>query len=321
VPTDSNVAVYSLRNYCPSIVDQGIYSNCVGWAVSYYAMSTRLYYLMGLKDDNLKKMLSLDPNHLLLFKSKEKDVWKIRGSNFKEEFEYLTRYGAPFRINFSEDNSERNKLSRSVKLKNWNRINLMREGLESVKIAILSGKPVVFGLSISNDIFEKDFGGDTAVFKSNEISGLNYYQAMTIIGFDDSIEGGSFELVTSYGPNFGSLGKIYITYTDFFRLVKEAYVFELEFPRFLQGGLENVNLGISVFEESDSGIEMHLIKNQDNSYYIGGFKDGIRTGIGAEIFDEEIIMNVDNQRVYDGRFKSNKNGYQEFYDVISFFFQ
>jgi len=318
---DTNIAFYSLERYCPAIVDQSIYNNCVGWSVAYYAMSTRLNYLMGLKDDNLKHIFSLDPNHLLISKSNSQELWKSSGSSFKEEFEYVRKFGAPFRINFSDANYDNNGQVSAVKIKSWNRLDLKKHGLEQVKSALFSGKPIVFGMAISDEFFKMNFEEDSAIVSVSEMSQQSNFQAMTIIGFNELVGGGAFEVVTSYGPQFGNGGKIYIKYDEFLSLVNEAYIFELDFPKYLQSGLENINLGMSVYEESDSGVEFHIIKESDDSYYIGGYKDGIRTGIGAEIFDEEIIMNIDNLRVYDGRFKSNKNGYQEFYDLISFFFQ
>ena len=317
---DKSVPVYSIGQYCPAIVDQSVYNNCVGWSVAYYAMSTRLNYLMGVKDDNLKFIFSLDPNHLLVSRSKSNELWDLSGANFKDEFEYVKKYGAPFRINFSGVIDGKNKSVKTVKIKSWNRLDLKKDGLETMKSALFSGKPIVFGIAISDDVFKRNFKFEKAVFVPSDIDGSKNFQALTIVGFNDLIDGGVFEVVTSYGTQFGNNGKSYIKYEDFLNLVREAYIFDLDFPNFLQGGLENVNLGLSVYEPTQSGIEFRVLKNADNSYYVGGYKDGKRKGIAAEVMNDEIKFYRNFPDEYQGQLKSKNEGFDEFYELIRMMF-
>ena len=314
---DKTVPVFSIGQYCPAIADQSIYNNCVGWSVAYYAMSTRLNYLMGVKDDNLKFIFSLDPNHLLVSRSNNKELWESSGANFKDEFEYVKKYGAPFRINFSGVIDGKNKSVKTVKIKSWNRLDLKTDGLETMKSALFSGKPIVFGIAISDDVFKRNFKFEKAVFVPSDIEGKENFQALTIVGFNDLIDGGVFEVVTSYGKQFGNAGRCYIRYEDFLNIVHEAYVFDLDFPNFLKGGLENVNLGSSVYESTNSGIEFRVLKNADNSFYVGGYKDGKRTGIGAEVMNDEIRLYSNFPDEYQGQLKSKNEGFDEFYELIS----
>lgn len=317
---DKSVPVFSLGQYCPAIIDQSIYNNCVGWSVAYYAMSTRLNYLMGVKDDNLKFIFSLDPNHLFISRSNSEELWEMSGANFKEEFEYVKKYGAPFRINFSGEIDYRNKSVKTVKIKSWNRLDLRCDGLGTMKSALFSGRPIVFGIAISDDLFKRNFKFEKAVFLPSDIDGKENFQALTIVGFNDRIDGGVFEVVTSYGKQFGNAGRCYIRYEDFLNIVHEAYVFDLDIPNFLRGGLENVNLGSSVYESANSGIEFRVLKNADNSFYVGGYKDGKRTGIGAEVMNDEIRLFSNFPDEYQGQLKSKNEGFDEFYELISLLF-
>jgi len=47
--------------------------------------------------------------------------------------------------------------------------------------------------------------------------------AMCVIGYDDRIEGGAFQLMNSWGPEWGDNGIGYVRYGDFRKFVREAY--------------------------------------------------------------------------------------------------
>ena len=53
--------VYSLRNYCPLPVMQGDAYVSVGWATSYFQLSTQVNALQGRTDDLEKQLTAFDP--------------------------------------------------------------------------------------------------------------------------------------------------------------------------------------------------------------------------------------------------------------------
>jgi hypothetical protein len=46
---------------------------------------------------------------------------------------------------------------------------------------------------------------------------------MCVIGYDDRKEGGAFEIMNSWGPEWGKNGIVWVKYNDFKRFVREAY--------------------------------------------------------------------------------------------------
>lgn len=47
--------------------------------------------------------------------------------------------------------------------------------------------------------------------------------AMCVIGYDDNLEGGAFQIMNSWGPEWGENGLGYVRYNDFMKFAKEAH--------------------------------------------------------------------------------------------------
>ena len=48
--------------------------------------------------------------------------------------------------------------------------------------------------------------------------------AVCIIGYDDNLYGGAFEIVNSWGPNWGNSGYLWIKYSDFYKMYPTFYM-------------------------------------------------------------------------------------------------
>jgi hypothetical protein len=75
---------------------------------------------------------------------------------------------------------------------------------------------IIDGSALKNGVFE---------FSSSDLA-LGHH-AICIIGYNDTLAGGSFEVAMNYGLHYGDNGFGYIRYSDFVRFVNEAYVIEL----------------------------------------------------------------------------------------------
>jgi hypothetical protein len=128
--------------------------------------------------------------------------------------------------------------------------------------------------------------------QNETISGAH---AMCIIGYDDSKFGGSFELMNSYGPEFGDNGFVWITYADIKKYLNEAYVVEINSGSsgYRTGNctLGDCNNSYSRYKYKDGDVYEGEFTNgyrngwgillyTDNSFYIGGFSNGYKNGSG-----------------------------------------
>lgn len=49
------------------------------------------------------------------------------------------------------------------------------------------------------------------------------YHAMCVVGYDDTMNGGSFQIMNSWGSNWGENGFVWVKYSDFAKYVDQAY--------------------------------------------------------------------------------------------------
>jgi hypothetical protein len=84
---------------------------------------------------------------------------------------------------------------------------------EEIKIALTRGDPIMVGMWISNS-FRDSYGADIWQPESNEEVERSMGHAMIIVGYDESINGGSFEVLNSWGSEWGDNGYIWINEKD-----------------------------------------------------------------------------------------------------------
>ncbi|HRH67306.1 MAG TPA: C1 family peptidase, partial [Bacteroidia bacterium] len=94
----------------------------------------------------------------------------------------------------------------------------------AIKQNLAQGAPVVVGMMIGGS-FMKDMMGQEVWFPTREDYSMSGFggHCMCVIGYDDYLEGGSFQIMNSWGPNWGKNGIGWVRYKDFDFFTKEAY--------------------------------------------------------------------------------------------------
>ena len=94
------------------------------------------------------------------------------------------------------------------------------------KKAISEKNPVVIGMACCSETFFKIARDGNWTPNSNEYASLpSGGHAMAVIGYDDDVNGGSFEVMNSWGERWGNKGFFWIKYSDFDAFVR--YGFEI----------------------------------------------------------------------------------------------
>ena len=68
--------------------------------------------------------------------------------------------------------------------------------------------------------FASSLNGDTWDGIVDDVRGGH---ALSLIGYDDNKEGGCFEIINSWGKEWGDKGRIWVKYSDFDKIVDEVY--------------------------------------------------------------------------------------------------
>ena len=218
----------SLLKYAPQRGSQGSQGSCVGWASSYAARTILFSKQTGQNPNNVKFSPSFLYNQIALE--------GCQGTYISEAMKSLQTVGdlplAQFRYNerscskkptYNEKNT-----AAQFRIKGYNR--LTKNGdrhttdLLAIKQNIAKGAPVVFGMMVGGSFMQgmqgrKVWNPTRADYNQRGFGG----HAMCLIGYDDYLEGGSFQIMNSWGNSWGQNGIGWVKYKDFEYFTKEAY--------------------------------------------------------------------------------------------------
>lgn len=218
----------SLKKYCPTPGHQGQYGTCVGWSTAWAART-----ILEAKQKNLTDKTTITQNTfspLFIYKQIKdpNDAYCEQGSFIHEAFEVMQNKGVAKYNDFKVDcppsiPSSVFSLATPYKIKGFARL---FEGqatnafiIQATKKALANGNPVVIGMKCPESFFyAKNF------WQPTENSNANFGgHAMCVIGYDDSQYGGAFEVMNSWGTDWGNSGFIWIKYETFADFTKYGY--------------------------------------------------------------------------------------------------
>jgi len=96
--------------------------------------------------------------------------------------------------------------------------------IQAIKQNIAQGAPIVVGIMVGGSFMNNMMG--KAVWHPTQrdynMAGFGGH-AMCVMGYDDNLEGGAFQIMNSWGNDWGDNGFCWMRYTDFEHFTKEAY--------------------------------------------------------------------------------------------------
>ncbi len=218
----------SLLEYAPPRLNQGRQGSCVGWASAYAARSILHARATGEKGRQAAFSPAFVYNQIALS--------GCQGSYLMEAMETMKNIGAlPFddfvydenTCSNEPDNNEK-RAAAPYKIKGYNRLTQggydYKVDIEGIRQNLAQGAPVVIGMQVGGTFMTKMYG-QTDWQPTNSDKGLRGFggHAMAVIGYDDDRNGGSFQIMNSWGNEWGNKGTAWVTYSDFEYFVKEAY--------------------------------------------------------------------------------------------------
>lgn len=215
----------SLRNFTPVILaQQG--GTCVGWSSTYYGRT-----ILEAKGKNLSDKMTISNEAFAPYYT----YTMIKNHQGCEEgtvipyaLQLLVDKGAPKKNDFHvtcptsiPDNIIQK--AAAYKIKSFARLYEADDDINfqknAMKKSLANGNPVIIGMKCPDSFF-----GAKGFWQPKEDPNGNFGgHAMCVIGYDDSMYGGSFEIINSWGTSWGNEGFIWIKYADFFAFTKYAY--------------------------------------------------------------------------------------------------
>lgn len=218
----------SLLQYCPTRLNQGQQGSCVGWSSAYAARTILYSRATGKNPDEVKFSPSYLYNQIALP--------GCQGSYIQYAMEAMKTKGlVPFK-DFGYDPSncsvvpkpEHHKIARDYRIKGFNRLTLdgnnYKVDLDAIKQNLAQGAPVVIGMKVGQSFMQGMRNKDIWQPTRQDFSGAGLGgHAMCVIGYDESKYGGAFQLMNSWGREWGRDGIGWVRYDDFNNFVMEAY--------------------------------------------------------------------------------------------------
>ncbi len=218
----------SLLKYAPTRGQQGRQGSCVGWASAYGARTILQARATGQNPDAIRFSPAYLYNQIALSGCQGAymlDAMKTMKSNGGVPFDQF-RYDD--RDCSNEPGSALINMGRQFQIKGYNRLtvggNTYTPDIDGIRQNLAQGAPVVIGMQVGGTFMSRMMGKKVWHPTSSDRTMRGFSgHAMCVIGYDDDLEGGAFQIMNSWGERWGQKGIGWVKYGDFQDYVKEAY--------------------------------------------------------------------------------------------------
>jgi hypothetical protein len=218
----------SLANFAPQRLNQGRQGSCVAWSSAYAARTI-------LESSSTRN----DPNQVAFspaFVYNNIALEDCQGSYILKAMEFMQQQGALPMQDFQYDETDcsrqaNNSLIQKASVNKIHGFNRLTESddvnginIRAIKEHLAKDAPVVIGMMVGGSFMQEMMGQKVWHPSDEDRQQMGFGgHAMCIIGYDDRVEGGAFQIMNSWGPEWGQNGLAFIRYGDFKEFVREAY--------------------------------------------------------------------------------------------------
>lgn len=221
----------SYEAYCPTVQAQGPYSTCVGFACGYYLRTIIEAKARHLTSRPLIDRLAFSPGYLYEKAKADRDYACTEGIQLTKVLSVMQQYGvSPFQSfpypACGQKTTGADQAAARYRIAGYDRLFTLQEAspgrVQKLRQALANGNPVVVGLVIPASFYAAKKvwlaapGDDPA---NPRLQG----HALCVVGYDDSLFGGAFRVVNSFGPAWADGGFCWITYRDMARFVRYGF--------------------------------------------------------------------------------------------------
>jgi hypothetical protein len=273
----------SVKKWAPTPGSQGSYGTCAAWATGYCARTILEAKKNGWTDKKTITDNIFSYGFIYRVTSSSSNCW---GAFTSECVRNMRDVGIPTYKEYSihcpssaipksvYNKAAKRKIKGYVKL--WDEYtNNLKERVGLVKKSLAEGNPVVISMICPNS-FHYPTGKVWIPTESPNDNPSNPHgrHAMCVVGYDDNMYGGAFEIQNSWGPSWGNGGYIWVKYEDFADFVYQAIeLLQFDTP----APTEEVELAGEVRFMRDDRMEMKASYNANSMYEMNqAYRSGTR---------------------------------------------
>ena len=224
-----------LRPFAPKPQDQGELPSCVGWSVGYSALTIMAAQDKKWVNQSLITSQAFSP-HFIYNQLVEDKNCLYAGASFPSAFQLLKSQGICKKNTFNVHNEECSVLpdeeekeeAKDHRIKDYYQLFMKNASVEmkikKVRRSLAEGYPVVVGMFLTPNF--RDFQKEDVFWKPQQVDRSQLYpHAMVVVGYNDISK--SFELMNSWGDDWGDAGFVRVKYKDFAKHCVLAYQLHL----------------------------------------------------------------------------------------------
>jgi C1A family cysteine protease len=222
----------SLLQYAPDRKNQGSQGSCVGWGSAYAARTILESQRTGRDPDQIAFSPAYLYNQIGLegcqgaYINNAMDVMKQQGLITLREFPYNDQDCSKQPSSTQKQQAGQYKMTGFNRLTQGDKSGVGNEKIDMVAIKqnLAQGAPVVIGMMVGGSFMQPMMGKDVWIPTENDLSQSGFGgHCMCVIGYDDNKEGGAFQIMNSWGSDWGKDGVAWVPYNVFEAFVVEAY--------------------------------------------------------------------------------------------------
>ena len=223
-------AKHSLFAYCPIARSQGNHGTCSSWATGYAARTIAEAVKYGWPDQNQVSSEAFSPLFVYTMIKQREDSDCQYGVYINEALELMKTKGVSKMASFDVPcadyvRDDIKNAARQHTIDDYSTLFDMfcdnpAEKITKVKKSLCEDRPVVIAMHIPHSFF--DTGGNWNGTSDIDPSQHGYH-ALCVIGYDNYVDGGAFQIMNSWGDYWGDNGFVWVKYDDFAKYVDQAY--------------------------------------------------------------------------------------------------
>ncbi|WP_153796134.1 C1 family peptidase [Foetidibacter luteolus] len=244
----------SLLKFAPNRLNQGEQGSCVAWSGAYGARTILEASSTGINPNQIAFSPSFMYNQIGLD--------GCQGSYIIRAMENMTGVGAVPLSQFPYDDRDCSRQPSSqlmqqasqykmlgfTRLTDGDRVSAL--DLHAIKEHLAKDVPVVIGMMVGGSFMQGMMGQEVWHPTDDDYNQIGFGgHAMCVIGYDDRKEGGAFQIMNSWGPEWGQNGIGWVRYSDFKSFVREAYGVN-RMPKRGAAAAKDLDISIGLVEKS-----------------------------------------------------------------------
>ena len=293
----------SLLKFAPERSNQGQQGSCVAWSCAYAAQTILTSAASG-----------ADPNQIVFSPSYLYNQIRLegcQGSYLQRAMEAMQKNGGVALRQYAYDdqdcertpNSSEVQLGRQNVIHGFTRItngdNINEISVRGIKEHLAKDAPVAIGMMVGQSFMQDMMGKELWQPGGMDASQMGMGgHAMCVIGYDDRKFGGAFQIMNSWGPDWGKDGVGWVRYGDFKTYVREAYGID---PLPKRSAVSNIPLECSIGLVNNSNKEYIQLRSSGGNTFQTVSPIAVGTRFKMEIKNEtECYIYIFGQEV-DGK--------------------